>query len=52
MSDRKGMIRIELFNDGDYALIRIEDNGKGISPEDLKHVFERFFRAEIGRAHV
>ena len=49
MSDRKGMIRIELFNDGDYALIRIEDNGKGISPEDLKHVFERFFRADSSR---
>lgn len=49
MSDRKGMIRIELFNDGDYALIRIEDNGKGISQEDLKHVFERFFRADSSR---
>ena len=49
MSDRKGMIRIELFNDGDYALIRIEDNGKGINQEDLKHVFERFFRADSSR---
>lgn len=49
MADRKGRIRIELFNDGEYALMRIEDNGTGISHENLKHIFERFYRADSSR---
>lgn len=49
MADRKGRIRIELFSDGGYALMRIEDNGTGISHENLKHIFERFYRADSSR---
>lgn len=45
----KGVVRIEVFSDGEYALIRISDNGNGIEPDALQHVFERFYRADSSR---
>ncbi|MEP7040018.1 MAG: HAMP domain-containing sensor histidine kinase [Chloroflexota bacterium] len=34
---------------GNEALLRISDAGPGIAPEDLSHVFERFYRADQAR---
>lgn len=37
-----GRIEIEAERDGDEAVVRVRDNGSGISPEELPHVFRLF----------
>jgi len=39
----QGRITITTRQAGDYAEIIIEDNGKGMRPEELEHIFEPFF---------
>ncbi|WP_308465166.1 ATP-binding protein [Rathayibacter soli] len=48
-----GTITVSLTRDGDDAVIRIADNGRGISKNDQARVFERFFRApEVREAAI
>lgn len=42
-------IGISAFRDGSWTVIRIRDDGKGVSPEDAKHIFERFYKGEKGQ---
>ena len=41
-TERGGRIRLTIEPDGDQAVIRVEDNGVGISAEHLAHVFDMF----------
>jgi signal transduction histidine kinase len=43
-TDRKGRISLTADGDKKRAVIRIQDNGSGIEPEDLPRVFNRFDR--------
>jgi signal transduction histidine kinase len=41
-----GWARLSVGRQDGQALLMVEDNGPGIAPDDLSHVFERFYRAE------
>ncbi len=45
----KGGISIELKNEGNMCVIRIQDTGKGIPEEDLSKIKERFYRVNKAR---
>jgi two-component system sensor histidine kinase ArlS len=45
----KTTIIISLFKDQAGVYIRIKDRGIGIPPEELKHVFDRFYRVDRAR---
>jgi signal transduction histidine kinase len=42
---RGGTIRIEVRPEGRAALFRVADTGRGIPPEALPHVFDRFWKS-------
>ncbi|MDQ0938617.1 cell wall metabolism sensor histidine kinase WalK [Streptomyces sp. V1I1] len=46
----KGTVTLTAKQTGDLAVLTVEDTGGGIAPEDLPHVFERFWRAEKSRS--
>jgi len=48
---QKGRIEIDLSlaPGGDPAFFRVRDSGMGIPPEDLAHVFKRFYRGDKSR---
>ncbi|MBQ3410136.1 PAS domain-containing protein [Candidatus Saccharibacteria bacterium] len=41
-----GAIWVNVRGDGDRVLINVTDSGIGISPEDLKHIFQKFYRVD------
>jgi signal transduction histidine kinase len=45
-------IRLATGSEGDRAWIAVADEGPGIAPEDQAHVFDRFWRADRGRARA
>jgi signal transduction histidine kinase len=45
-----GVVSIRLSAEPEHVRVGVSDTGVGISPEDLEHVFDRFFRADSSRA--
>ncbi len=41
--------RVRVFRSGDAAVVEIDDDGPGVSPEELDRVFEPFYRREPSR---
>ena len=46
----KGKIKISFYNFQDNYLVEVKDNGIGISEENIKRIFERFYRTDQSRA--
>jgi signal transduction histidine kinase/DNA-binding response OmpR family regulator len=41
-----GMVRFEYTQEGDKIVLSVADNGRGIHPEDMPHLFERYFQTK------
>lgn len=49
--DTDPVIEIEGFTQGNKVVVNVADNGIGISRNDQKHVFDKFYRASSGNIH-
>jgi len=47
-----GKVDVNVREDKNFVRIFISDTGVGISPEDLKHIWERFYKADKSRGNT
>jgi two-component system, OmpR family, sensor histidine kinase MtrB len=48
----EGAVRVTAARRGDDVVVKVEDEGEGIPADDLPHIFERFYRADVHRART
>lgn len=48
-TDNNGVITFRVYEKDKKAYFEVEDNGIGISDDDIKNIFDRFYRADKSR---
>jgi len=51
-TDRGGTVSIRLMRAGEFAVIAVQDTGRGISPADQKKIFQLFFTTRPGGSGI
>ena len=51
-SSTKRQIRVQAMVDGDLFRLEVEDNGIGMTTEQLERIFERFYRVDLSNTAV
>ena len=46
-----GSVHLSTHSTQDHIIIKVRDTGIGITPEDLEHIFDRFFRADNAKSY-
>lgn len=44
-----GQVEVAVSRTRDHAFVTVADTGEGIAPEDLPHIFQRFYRSDRAR---
>lgn len=48
-SSSPGTVRIQLKRGADHACLVVQDDGAGVTEEEMPHIFDRFFRGTVSR---
>lgn len=49
-TEPKGVIRFDFAKENGFNIVSIENSGKGILPEDIRFVFDKFYKADKSRS--
>lgn len=49
-TNESGYIKINIQDDPDKVLLEITNSGQGIAPDELMHIFERFYKTDKSRS--